>query len=259
MYLEYLSSQRELQQDNWSLQSPTFGENSQLRVLGYFDEYTATNGNKYYILFCSECELDHELFGSGVFRSTKHHLLGGRLPCGCSDTPKWSMDQWQIKAERKAAEMGYTFNNFVGGWKGQRTKISLTCDKHGEWQSGRLEDFLGKGCGCPSCSMHRQQECYINLVRDGDIAVAIKFGVAIDSTYRIKTQRSGCIYSIYQHSVFKFTSVGDCRAAEQKCKDSFACGILSKEEMSDGYTETTSLDNLPQVIEIFEKYGGMLC
>ena len=137
-----------LQQDEYSLSSPCFGPENKLMVVGW-------NGrkgtHKFYILTCSACSQDPELFGEGYFKSTKGSLVGGSLPCGCSKKPEWSKDQYAVLCSRKAKELGYTFVGFTGEWKGVYTKVKMLCEKHGEWGSGIIHNLISAGNGCPEC------------------------------------------------------------------------------------------------------------
>lgn len=328
MNLEDLLSEGGLQQDEWSRLSPTFGKEGQLTVLGC----NSGKGNrKYYILRCAICLEDAELFGEGYFKTLKDRLFRGQIPCGCAFNPKWSEDQYKVICSRKAEELHYKFLGFTGEWKGCYTKISMFCEKHGEWNTGIVNDLIHKGVGCPGCksakiteaktkpdnvmidsffasgcfhpetkfwrsdratnqgiksywfmlcpecgevgeSFHgdlrrgcrpcgcshmRQRECYINLVCDSDNVVALKFGIANNSKQRIKNQNFQSSYTLKQHSIYKFPDVASCKAAERECKEQFICGIIPKQEMSDGYTETTYIYNLDKIKQIYIKHGGV--
>jgi len=69
-----------LQQDEWSLSKPRFGEEGQLEVVGWSGRNKG--GHKLYILECNKCSQDGELFREGYFRSLKGHLVKGAVPCG---------------------------------------------------------------------------------------------------------------------------------------------------------------------------------
>lgn len=334
-WIEVLDPVCGLQQDDWILHGgadggpPVFGEQGQLKVVGWSGRNKTVKGAKYYIQECSICKQDGELFGDGVFRSLKGDIVGLQLPCGCSRIPKWSQEQWGILATRKAVKLGYVFNGFVGEWKGQKTKISMTCPKHGEWCTGNLNDMINKGVGCPrckvdlstkpddvmissffasgsfhpctkfwrserrsskgtasywymscpecgetgesfcgslqtgsrpcGCSKHSQQQAYINwIVDDSNNAVGIKFGIARDSEQRVKQQDSKSIYEIRQYQVYTFPDVASCKKAERECKEELICGVVSKTDMKDGWTETTCTSNIARVKSIFERNGGVL-
>lgn len=113
------------------------------------------------------------------------------------------------------------------------------------------------GCRPCGCRKHRQQQCYINWVIDSKFkVVAIKFGVANDSYNRVKSQNRACCYDVKNFTVYTFPDIISCRKAERQCKQELDCGILSKEEMPDGWTETTNCRNLPLVLSIFQRNGG---
>ena len=137
-----------LQQDEWSLSKPTFGEEGQLEVVGWSGR---DGSHKYYILKCSKCSQDSELFGEGVFRSRKSSLANGNVPCGCAFNPKWTQEQFSVLCSRKAKELGYDFLGFIGEWKGNNTKISMSCEKHGEWNSGTVTHLTISERTCPRC------------------------------------------------------------------------------------------------------------
>lgn len=323
-----------LQQDEWSLNKHTFGEENHLEVVGWSGRNSSSN--KYYIVKCMKCSDDAELFQGGYFNSLKGNLVKGQVPCGCSGKHYWTEDQYRTLCLRRAEELGYLFLGFNGDWDGRQTRLRLLCHKHAEWSSGTVSGLLGRGDGCPECksetisnlktksddvminsffasgafhpdtkfwrscrqtlyglkasysywymfcpecgeqgesyrsnlqkgkrpcgcSLHRQQECYINwIIDDHNSAVGIKFGIANNSSTRIQSQNRHSIYEVRQYQVYKFPTVESCRSAERECKQTLVCSILTKEEMPDGYTETTDVLNLVKIKRIYEKYGGVI-
>ena len=139
-----------LQQDDYSLSGVVFGEDGQLAVVGWSGRRKGKS-DKFYILKCSKCSQDNELFGDGYFRSLKGSLVRVHVPCGCALSPRWSQEQYAVLCIRKAKELGYTFSGFVGEWKGRKTKIEMFCEKHGEWSSGVIDSLVNMGTGCPGC------------------------------------------------------------------------------------------------------------
>lgn len=333
MNLEDLIDESGLQQDEWSLTTPTFGKEGQLQVVGWSGKNKKGKGAKYYIVKCSKCSSDSELFNGGYFKSDKAGLIRGSTPCGCGKGVQWSKEQYTVLCQRKSKELGYKFLGFNGEWKGTYTKIRMLCESHGEWGSGVITHLLSKGVGCPSCmteksreinrkpdaimiqsfldskafhsdtefwrserkssegrkifwymfcpecgevgeslsanlqrghrpcacSKHRQQECYINLLVDGNnTAVAVKFGIANNSIRRAKQQNYKTPYEILQHSIYTFPSALSCKGAERECKQELECGVVLRRDMLDGYTETTWIYNLEKIIEIYIRNGGSL-
>lgn len=148
------------------------------------------------------------------------------------------------KSERKCSQ----------GYKRYWHMYCPECCEVGESFSGDLQ----QGSRPCACCKQRQQECYINwLIDDHDTVIGIKFGIARDSTQRVKQQDSKSIYIIRQHSVHTFSDVASCKKAERECRQELECGIVLKRDMPDGYTETTWVYNLEKIIEIYERNGGV--
>ena len=76
---ETVNSVHALQQDEWSLSKPTFGEEGQLEVVGWSGKRAGRN-DKFYVGRCTKCSQDSELFGEGYFRSLKVNLIQKSLP-----------------------------------------------------------------------------------------------------------------------------------------------------------------------------------
>lgn len=117
---------------------------------------------------------------------------------------------------------------------------------------------LSKGkVGCSCGKGNYFIEAYINMIADKGVILGIKFGVSKNSHIRAVHQTSGCLYDIRTLGIWKFPNKAACIKAERLCKEKLICGILSKEEMPDGYTETTYAYNIEMVISIYESLGGV--
>lgn len=309
-----------------------FGKENQLEVIGWCGK---SGSHKCYVAHCIVCSNDPELFGDGLFKIIKGAITLGREPCGCSNIPKWTEQQYYIRTNRKANQQGFEFLGWSDVFSGYRTKIKLSCDKHGVWDTGNINHLMnGRGCpsckgettakfnvlmktipeeqmiasfmisgafsdntkfwkserrtkegymdywkrwcpdceeisetltkdlklGCRSCACNsqRQQQAYINLVKDEHNIVAIKFGIANNSTIRVKTQNSKSVYQVVNHSVYEFPTVNECKLAEKECLNKLECGVVSRFEMLDGYTETTYPINIEEVIAIYKNFNGRL-
>ena len=128
------------------------------------------------------------------------------------------------------------------------------CGSVGESLPGNLR----KGKRPCLCGKYRQQEAYINFIKDGDNIICLKFGISRDSNKRLKQQVSRTLLEVVQHAVYNFPTVEACKDAEKKCKETFLTGVISKFEMPDGYTETTYTHNLGEIVKIYESFGGTL-
>lgn len=107
------------------------------------------------------------------------------------------------------------------------------------------------------CLRNRQLEAYINVIYDKDIAIGLKFCVSNNSVFRVSRQNHSCVYDIKLLCYYKFPTVSMCRMAELECKRELDCGIISKTELPDGYTETTWVYNLERIMQIYERNGGV--
>jgi len=148
-----------------------------------------------------------------------------------------------VKIERKAKN---SKNNY---WR----LYCPVCDKIAECQQGHL---LSGTTPC-DCSVLNKKESYINLLKDGEDIVAIKFGISKNSTKRLANYRYNTTYAVEMFCVFRYEDSTACLAAEQDCKNNLVCGVVSREVFKDGWTETTYPYNLDKVIYTFEKYGGV--
>lgn len=283
-----------------------------------------------YLVRCTVCALDVELYGDGVFKASKQSIKSGSLPCGCSKTPHRTEQQYEVLCRRQAEKQGYLFNGWAGVYSKGDTKLRLLCGKHGEWDSTEIRHFLKSGCGCPSCGddkcrlintksddlitdkffatgsfvdgttfsrsqrlnsqgkrcfwsvycpacettsecshsnlqrgtlpcdcgRSRQRQAYINLIKDGETSLAVKFGISYNSLHRMGYQVRKSAYSVEQLFVYEFNKVEDCYQAERELKQSLTCGILSKYDFPDGYTETTYIHNIDAILKTFERFGG---
>lgn len=144
-----------LQQDEWSLSKPRFGEEGQLEVVGWSGRM-GNGTNKIYILRCGKCSQDKELFGGGYFKSPKSSLGRGGVPCGYSRRRNWNKDQYEVLCKRKAGEQGLSFIGFFGEkCLGMATKLKLRCPVHGEWCTTSINGLLTDGDGCNECGRVR--------------------------------------------------------------------------------------------------------
>lgn len=117
-----------------------------------------------------------------------------------------------------------------------------------------LAQGLYKGVKSCGCSEFNPTQAYVNFVIDGDLPVALKFGVSQSAVNR-KFRWS--VYDFHLYSVWTFENRSDCLLAESLCKSLFDTGILPKTEMPDGYSETTYIYNLDKVLEIYKSFGGV--
>ena len=178
---------------------------------------------------------------------------GVGCPACCIDNLKRPEDEWiQLFTSMEVFHKDTVFEReeYSGCWK-------VFCPECGESVKSLTEN-LSRGripCGC---SPHRQKIAYINKVLDDGNLLALKIGIAVNPDKRVKDQNLKSLYTIEKYFNFLFPTVEACKAAEKFCLKELYFGILTKEEMPDGWTETTYTENLSQIMEIYKRFGGVL-
>lgn len=222
------------------------------------ERLTSAGRKPYWNYICPVCSNDEYVKAgvcSGVFEGYIGSLKKGELSCRCSKNYHYTKEQWEYKIKKECKERGYEFIDWKSKNFGALYKFRYNCSLHGA-QTITTDNFL-TGKGCPQCSGKNQQECYINIVYDEYLPVALKFGIANNSKVRLRRQNGKNLFQMKQMQVYQFPSIESCKAAERACLLELDCGILSSRELQDGYTETTSLQNLDKIIEIYERFGGI--
>lgn len=135
-----------------------------LIVTGW-DGSTRRGGKRLYNLFCSVCAKDPELFGEGIFFSTKKHLKQGNLPCGCSPNTRWTDAQYKTKIDRICKDKGF-LRGSTGTFDGNLTKFSVTCSSGHSWTTNYANFLSGRGCvQCHHDNLVKPDKEFINLFR----------------------------------------------------------------------------------------------
>lgn len=111
---------------------------------------------------------------------------------------------------------------------------------------------LKKGCACVSDTRY----AYILEISDEQGPVALKFGISCNPMERHKRIQLSSDFNLHTIGIYEFPDVNSCRTAEYTCKRMLSTGVLSKQELNDGYTETTHLKNLENIRSIYSIHGG---
>lgn len=187
----------------------------------------------------------------GIFSPVaKDHMSGYGCPqCGIiknSNSRRKSTEQFisdcNIVHENR---YDYSCTNYTGVFE----LVKIICLIHGEFVQ-RAHDHLN-GCGCPSCtkSGYRSNQkgyIYIHHVHD-DI---YKLGITNHPDKRLEQINSK---SEYIHTYFKLFSSNDGKKIsllERYILNQIPHGVVLKEDMKDGYTETFNKEHLEKVLEI---------
>ncbi len=95
-------------------------------------------------------------------------------------------------------------------------------------------------------------QAYIFLVDE----LVIKFGITRDISMRHSQLEKNNKREIKLLHAYEFEKENAAKA-EATCRMNFRGRRLTKKELPDGYTETTSIDNLSKVLEIYKRFGGI--
>ncbi|QOE32525.1 hypothetical protein CPT_Muenster_353 [Klebsiella phage Muenster] len=187
---------------------------------------------------------------------TYNDFVDGDYGCRkCAGTKKITQEEAEYNIKQKCLERNYSFQSF--NYVNNKTGVPLICHCGHEWKSA-YNDFITGNRGCPKCAGKEQHYSYIHLVLDpsNDSILGLKYGIETIKNNRHKKQNRLSYYTIKPYFTFYFESSEDCKKAEKQCKKIFK-PIFTKEELPDGYTETTIEDNLDKIISIYEKWGGI--
>lgn len=212
----------------------------------------------YWDYTCPTCSNDEYVRAgvcNGVFTGQQNELRRGVLSCRCATYWKLTKEQWEYRLSRLCEDKGYTFNKWKGKAWGSKAKFVYTCPIHGDQTT--IASHLVRGCGCASCAGNNQQQCYINVVKDGTVPTAFKFGIARDSALRLRKQNRCNNFKMLPLALYEFPTTEDCKNAEKECKQTLKCRVVSKQDMPDGYTETVALTDYDKVVSIYERFGGV--
>lgn len=208
--------------------------------------------------YCPTCANDpYSKIGKlpAVFRGAASSFKKGYLSCRCSSCHHWTEDELEFMLRRECRERKYRFVRFDGKIS-RMGKFSYLCKEHG-LHTAIIHNFIN-GRGCPHCGTmgQNQKECYIHAIFDQGCIIGLKFGIATDSSKRLNVQNKNNLFQMQSIGVYSFSSTKNCRAAERACKLELDCGLFTKREICDGFTETTSTINYDKIVEIYERFGG---
>ncbi|URC22596.1 putative endonuclease [Serratia phage vB_SmaM-Kashira] len=149
----------DIQQDEWSLTRPTFPtpKGGTLTVIGLAGRRLRV---KFYVVECSECKKDSELFGEGVFKASKGQLSKGGTSCGCEPRKQKTPEQYKIMIRRKLSGSETEFVDFIGVPITSSSKVKIFCKKHRSFNTPIINNLLRIGGGncCHECSAEKSGE-----------------------------------------------------------------------------------------------------
>ena len=204
---------------------------------------------------CSKKKIAVQERVSSIFNSDIASLSSGSVPCWCSERPKYSSEY--VKAILKILPIPdhvqiHTKNEIIN----TKDYVTVECKNHGVFDR-QIQRIICNNA-CPFCSRGEKLYAYINVIEDNNIPLAIKFGITSKKdSKRVNRQNKKSCYKVRNVAWFKFKNHKDCINAEKECKNINYNGVLSKSVFPDGYTETTYVFNIDEVVRIFKHHGGV--
>lgn len=172
------------------------------------------------------------------------HMIGKGCPICGAKIP--STDEW---IERARAVHGDKYSYIKTIYKNRTSLVTIICNKHGEFTQRSGHHLEGRGCSSCACSGYDQSKpgfFYIQLLDDK----YIKFGITNkDPTIRMKNQE---VKSHFEHRLkyaYKFNDGSHALRIESSIKQTFKihCGLVDREQMPDGFTETLPISKLTRL------------
>lgn len=212
--------------------------------------------SKKIIYNCSICSKDSELWPDGSISSSTNKMESGRIPCGCSDSVKWTREQHEVRIKRRCYKVGFSFLGFTGKWKGNCTKIKLYNSATGNtWSSCTIAN-LYTGRGDPSIGCYNENlkgYFYISIW-----PTFIKCGITnkLPKT-RLSNQAGRSKLEGVLHFTYENEDGGFVRQLETSVLRSFDREVVTKEVFPDGYTETFHKEDLDDILCHVKEYCSL--
>lgn len=214
----------------------------------------------YYCPVCSNDEYVKNGLCSGVFTGTSSNLKSGCSACRCNGSvAKWTPEQRTYQIKQVVKEKEGTFLGWINGYKDSNSRFNWLCKENHlcnskcEWA---FYDLRSSTCSPYGFSKDLPASFYI-VKWFNDKTKILKFGITNNEVItRVEQQAGKCDLSYEILYDFKFEKGNDAWILEQQyVKPNVERKVLSKNEMQDGYTETTHFYNLDKILKIVEKYN----
>lgn len=156
---------------------------------------------------------------------------------------------------------GYEFVGYDRGYKNANSKFSYICKEHGIQKISRVK-FVNGGQRCPSCAISGYKKnkpgiYYMYLWYNDDIKF-IKHGITNNINNRLKDQTNASNNLKYEQILILNCFDGNIPVEiERIIQKQFDFGFVDKSIFPDGYTETTSIENMSDIknmaIKLYEE------
>ncbi|CAH9011814.1 endonuclease [Vibrio phage 5P1c] len=211
----------------------------------------------YYKIHCRVCSIDEELYPEII--ASKSHLLQGKIPCGCSKSPRLDLRQKGILVNRRAISDMYKSSSLIE--RQGEIFVRLVCREGHFSDTVTYHSFINIGTGCPSCArtgynQNKQGTLYISRWY-GFGESFLKFGIT-NKPHEERCKQQARKSKLDYETVASFEGNGDVVfECERIVKKVLTTHICPKNWLPDGYTETVedTPENLEKILKIVEECG----
>jgi Zn ribbon nucleic-acid-binding protein len=217
-----------------------------------------------------ECPVHGEgkSFGTPWLPSLNNLLKGGKCP-KCQKRYVYTLED----IEKKISQMSYELVEFISGeFKGVKSRVVLKCNKPHEeggpftWETS--PDAVFSGRQCPACSTSsggfnklKPAYLYLHKITHNNKIVALKVGITNREPLIRMAQQSSwtefehiLIATVHCHSGSLIYEAERNLLTPLKVKN--LTGILTKEAMKDGFTETVAVSEMGEIISQLQYLGA---
>lgn len=211
----------------------------------YFDTKYITQKD-HVAIFCNE----HGLFKMRAI----NHLNGQGCPkCGILVRTEKSRSSTIDFIEKSKLVHGTKYDYSKVEYTTSTSPVSIGCYIHGEFLQKPSHHLSGSGCkSCTVGGYNNQCSGTFYIINVND--TTIKFGISNNPKNRLKDLQKGCKFTLTFLHQFYFEDGNIPVHIEKDVKCTIPAKILSKDDMINGYTETTCKSNLSVILEIVDKY-----
>ena len=221
-----------------------------LKFLGWKDTYTRATSR--FFLKCNK----HPHFESNVNNFTKSSANYGCPYCSFEKPTKekHGLEKFILDGN-KVHEGKFNYSQYT--YTDSRTPSTVQCLVCNDFFEVSYDNHVNKKRGCPSCKGKNQTFSYLLLIKDGEIPLAVKFGITTNLAQRIAEHVKGCPSTIEILHTWEFPNSSSCKLAEKTVKKIIDRTYLNKIDFPTGNTETTHVNEITNIINIFESFGGI--
>jgi hypothetical protein len=214
-----------------------------------YSKSSYTNSGKKVVIVCKK----HGEFS----QIPKAHWKGNGCPVCRYEKSSKSLTKTHTKFLEDCKKVhGDTYNYSEAKYQGASVPVKIVCHLHGEFLQTPSTHLQGFGCsGCSTRGYNSEGGGFFYITTlNGEF---IKYGITSQNPLTRMQDHSRHSRFIHElHSCYFFEDGNIPKYIESYVKDFIGKRAVTKDCLPDGYTETTTINKLEQIIEIVKDYQG---